>query len=71
MSIFLDYGINTQRTEVDRSEFPDPGDIVLYEVKMSVDEALLVTGNIKHFPKEPSVVTPAEMVRILAFKGLL
>ena len=25
----------------------------------------LVTGNLKHFPKHPKVVTPAEMLRIL------
>lgn len=32
---------------------------------MSKDDAYLVTGNIRHFPKEPSVVTPKEMVELL------
>ena len=34
-------------------------------VSASVEDSYLVTGNIKHFPVKPFVVTPAEMVRIL------
>jgi putative PIN family toxin of toxin-antitoxin system len=45
--------------------FPDPKDIVFYEVAQSKDDAYLVTGNTKHFPKNPIVVTPAEMLDIL------
>ena len=45
--------------------FPDPKDVVFYEVAMSKEDAYLVTGNIKHFPKKPIVVTPAEMLEIL------
>jgi hypothetical protein len=29
------------------------------------DDAYLVTGKKKHFPKKPIVVTPAEMLEIL------
>jgi hypothetical protein len=32
---------------------------------MSKEDAYLVTGNIKHFPRKPFVVTPREMVEIL------
>jgi len=71
ISAIRDFGIDTQRTEVKAEEFPDADDIVFYEVKMSVDEAFLVTGNIKHFPKNPLVVTPTEMVEILSKKGLI
>lgn len=46
-------------------EFPDPDDAVFYEVALSKDGAYVVTGNIKHFPRKPIVVTPAEMVEIL------
>lgn len=35
---------------------------VFYEVALSVDDSYLVTGNTKHFPKKPFVVTPAEML---------
>ena len=51
--------------------FPDPKDIVFYEVALSKDDAYLVTGNKKHFPNKPIVVTPAEMVDILREHGLL
>ena len=57
-------GISTQRTHSDEV-FPDPKDIVFYEVAMSKEDAYLVTGNIKHFPQKPIVVTPAEMLEIL------
>ena len=46
-------------------DFPDMDDIVFYEVAMSKEDAYLVTGNTKHFPKSPIVVTPAEMVQII------
>ena len=49
-------------------EFPDPKDTVFYEVKMSKEDAYLVTGNIKHFPNKPFVVTPKEMIDILSAK---
>jgi putative PIN family toxin of toxin-antitoxin system len=45
--------------------FPDPKDVVFYEVALSKEDAYLVTGNTKHFPKKPIVVTPAEMLDIL------
>ena len=51
--------------------FPDPKDVVFYEVAMSKEEAYLVTGNTKHFPKNPIVVTPAEMLKILQREGSL
>ena len=51
--------------------FPDPKDVVFYEVALSKEDAYLVTGNTKHFPKKPIVVTPAEMLEILRSEGLL
>jgi len=51
--------------------FPDPKDVVFYEVAMSKEDAYLVTGNTKHFPKKPIVVTPAEMLEILQREGVL
>ena len=44
---------------------PDPKDVVFYEVALSKEDAFLVTGNKKHFPLKPLVVTPAEMLEIL------
>ena len=50
--------------------FPDPKDIVFYEVAMSKEDAYLVTGNKKHFPNKPIVVTPAEMIELLNEHGM-
>lgn len=68
ISAFKDFGISTIRVTVADTSFPDPDDIVFYEVKMSKEDAYLVTGNIKHFPNTPFVVTPKEMMEILAVK---
>ncbi|MCM1246604.1 MAG: putative toxin-antitoxin system toxin component, PIN family [Roseburia sp.] len=60
-------GISIDAEKID-IVLPDRKDIVFYEVvmeKRKKDSAYLVTGNSKHFPKEPFVVTPREMVGIL------
>lgn len=61
-------GLELERTKSWEGVFPDPKDVVFYEVTLSKDDAYLVTENIKHFPKKPFVVTPAEMVAILGLK---
>ena len=58
-------GIKMDRTKANEEIFPDQKDVVFYEVALSKEDAYLVTGIIKHFPKKPFVVTPAEMVEIL------
>lgn len=56
-------------TEVSRVAFeqdmPDEKDRPFYEVSLGQDGSFLVTGNLKHFPRTPLVVMPAEMVEIL------
>ena len=46
---------------------PDMKDLPFYEVVLEKcdDDVYLVMGNIKHFPKEPFVVTPRELLDIL------
>ena len=46
---------------------PDMKDLPFYEIVMEKrdDDAYLVTGNLKHFPKEPFIVTPRQMLDIL------
>lgn len=49
-------------------ELPDPKDRVFYEVVMEEQknkDAYLVTGNTKHFPIKPFVVTPRQMLDII------
>ena len=52
-------------------ELPDKKDVVFYAIVMETrkdEDAYLVTGNIKHFPKVPFVITPKEMLDILLGK---
>lgn len=62
---FKSIGIDPGRTAAKDVEFPDPKDIVFYEVALSKEGSFLVTGNTKHFPKEPIVVTPVQMLEII------
>ena len=51
-----------------REFLPDPKDVVFYAVVMEYkneDDVYLVTGNQKHFPQHPFVVTPREMLDII------
>lgn len=57
-------GISLERTPT-TEYIPDSKDIVFYEVKLSKEDSYLVTGNIKHFPHTPLVVTPTEMLDII------
>lgn len=61
----MDKGIMMERI-FSGGVFPDASDTVFYEVALSKEGSYLVTGNKKHFPKAPIVVTPAEMMEILA-----
>ena len=63
----MDNGLKvTDLAEVDET-MPDPKDVVFYAVTLSAQdkEAFLVTGNGKHFPVKPFVVTPSELVDIV------
>jgi predicted nucleic acid-binding protein len=62
---------NSKFTEIESNEYlevNDPKDRCFYAVTLSgrksVD-ALLVTGNIRHFPEEPFIVTPTQFVNML------
>jgi len=60
--------LNISATSADFLEVTDPKDRCFYAVTMSerqTEDALLVTGNIRHFPVKPFVVTPARFVEIL------
>lgn len=46
-------------------DFIDPDDQVFYETYLERDDAYLVTGNLKHYPSEPRIILPADMLRII------
>ena len=66
MSAIEKYGILVDPSP-SGTTLPDIKDVPFYEVVLEKrdDNAYLVTGNIKHFPKEPFIVTPRELLDIL------
>ena len=50
---------------ISEETFIDKKDLVFYEVALSKEDSFLVTGNLKHFPKKPFIVSPAEMIQII------
>lgn len=50
---------------------PDIDDLPFYEVVIDRrdDDAYLVTGNIKHFPNKPFIVTARQMLSIIETKN--
>lgn len=57
-------GVRVDRTQTDET-FVDLSDLVFYEVALSKEGSFVVTGNTKHFPKSPIVVTPTELLAML------
>ena len=57
-------GIHSERVN-NGETLTDAKDLVFYEVALSKEDSFLVTGNLKHFPKKPFVVSPAEMMEII------
>ena len=58
-------GLNCERKPAN-CLMPDPDDVVFYEISLSREDAYLVTGNLKHFPKNGRIVSPADMVQIVS-----
>ena len=57
-------GITSDKIHTDET-FPDPTDVVFYEVALSKADSFLVIGNIRHFPKNPIVVTPSGFLKLI------
>ena len=64
ISYIVEHGIETSRSTLLES-MPDEDDRVFYEVALSNLESFLVTGNLKHYPQTPKVVTPADFVNMV------
>lgn len=46
-------------------DFIDPDDQVFYETYRQREDAYLVTGNLRHYPSEPRIILPADMLRVI------
>ena len=62
----LSFATRMEDCVVTDEDFIYKDDIVFYGVALSQEDSFQVTGNIKHFPKKPFIVTPAEMLTIIA-----
>ena len=61
------HGLDTRKAEITEM-LPDPKDVVFYQVTLEgqkSQETYLVTGNLKHFPEKPFVVSPKQMIDIM------
>lgn len=63
ISFIIDKGRNLQAVP-SPEEFTDPDDRVFYEVALAEPDSRLVTGNLKHYPISPIVVTPAQFCEL-------
>ena len=64
ISFIKEHGIETSRTTFQES-MPDEDDRAFYEVSLSVDDSFMVTGNLKHYPQTPKVISPADFLMVL------
>ena len=55
----------SQARKASAEDFPDPDDRVFYEVALSKDDSYVVTGNMRHFPRKPIVVSPAQFLDMM------
>ena len=58
------FGVHSERI-LFLGDMPDEKDRPFYEVTLSKEDSFLVTGNLKHFPRTPQVITAAQMMEIL------
>jgi putative PIN family toxin of toxin-antitoxin system len=64
ISFIIENGIESSRVDFEES-MPDEDDRVFYEVSLSQEDSFLVTGNLKHYPTSPCVITPADFVNLI------
>ena len=64
LRIFEQFGKTTLLKHSD-TLMPDEKDRVFYEVALAEPNAHLVTGNLKHYPVSPMVITPAQFCELL------
>ena len=62
ITIVRTFGEKISPATPDVETFPDPDDRIFYCVALAAqsDNALLVTGNARHFPQAPFIITPAD-----------
>lgn len=64
LDYFRHYGIQVQPAPYEGC-MPDEKDRAFYEVSLGLPDSFLVTGNLKHFPSTPRVLSPSEMAALI------
>ena len=64
ISYILEHGVEASRLNFEEP-MPDEDDRVFYEVTLSKEDSFLVTGNLKHYPTSPRVITPADFINLI------
>ena len=64
ISFIVEHGVDVSRVTFDEP-MPDEDDRVFYEVTLSREDSFLVTGNLKHYPTSPQVITPADFINLI------
>ena len=64
ISYIVEHGVEASRVNFDEP-MPDEDDRVFYEITLSKEDSFLVTGNLKHYPTSPRVITPADFINII------
>jgi len=64
ISYIVEYGIEASRVFFEEP-MPDEDNRMFYEVTLSKEDSFLVTGNLKHYPISPRVVSPADFIQLI------
>ena len=51
-----------------RNDFIDLNDVIFYETYLMLEDAYLVTGNLRHFPREPRIAYPQSKLKLKSLK---
>ena len=65
ISHIVEHGVEASRAYF-AEMMPDEDDRVFYEVSLSNEDSFLVTGNLKHYPTSPRVITPADFLALFS-----
>jgi len=64
IAYIIEVGLDTARTPY-KEPMPDETDRVFYEISLTEEDSFMVTGNLKHYPQVPKIVTPSEFLSII------
>lgn len=64
ISFIIEHGVEASRVDF-AEQMPDEDDRVFFEIALSKEDSFLVTGNLKHYPVSPQVISPAAFIEIV------